>query len=199
MRWSLIVSGCGSRYWSRGLAVDGGGQDIRRVSRRWPNQCSRKCSTGTTRWCRSSTSTSRASRRSWTWNWCRDTQTKLGRHRVCRLLSAYSRISGVRLANVERIALASRIDAAGVLGFNERDVAVVQSRAAGFVAEGVAACARVTGSRPAIHWSNFWCRSGRQPSRKLLAVRQSGDAQPARGGTRPTASARDRCRRDRAA
>ncbi|MEO6081464.1 MAG: efflux RND transporter periplasmic adaptor subunit [Steroidobacteraceae bacterium] len=40
---------------------------------------------------------------------------------------------GMRLAGVERIALASRIDAAGVLGFNEREVAVVQSRAAGFV------------------------------------------------------------------
>jgi membrane fusion protein, copper/silver efflux system len=40
---------------------------------------------------------------------------------------------GVRLATVERIDLASRIDASGVLGFNERDVAVVQSRAAGFV------------------------------------------------------------------
>ncbi len=40
---------------------------------------------------------------------------------------------GMRLASVERIALVSRIDASGVLGFNERDVAVVQSRAAGFV------------------------------------------------------------------
>lgn len=40
---------------------------------------------------------------------------------------------GMRLATVERIPLASRIDAAGVLGFNERDVAVVQSRAGGFV------------------------------------------------------------------
>jgi Cu(I)/Ag(I) efflux system membrane fusion protein len=40
---------------------------------------------------------------------------------------------GVRLANVERMALASRIDAAGILGFNERDVAIVQARASGFV------------------------------------------------------------------
>jgi len=40
---------------------------------------------------------------------------------------------GVRLAIVERISLASRIDAVGILGFNERDVAVIQARAAGFV------------------------------------------------------------------
>ncbi|MEY2854754.1 MAG: hypothetical protein RL030_1886, partial [Pseudomonadota bacterium] len=40
---------------------------------------------------------------------------------------------GVRLATVERVALSSRVDASGVLGFNERDVAIVQNRAAGFV------------------------------------------------------------------
>lgn len=40
---------------------------------------------------------------------------------------------GMRLATVERISLNSRIDAAGILGFNDREVAVVQSRASGFV------------------------------------------------------------------
>ncbi len=40
---------------------------------------------------------------------------------------------GVRMATVERIALSSQIDASGVLGFNERSVAVMQSRAAGYV------------------------------------------------------------------
>jgi Cu(I)/Ag(I) efflux system membrane fusion protein len=40
---------------------------------------------------------------------------------------------GMRLAPVTSISLASQIDATGVIGFNERDVAIVQSRAAGFV------------------------------------------------------------------
>lgn len=40
---------------------------------------------------------------------------------------------GVRLANVAPIALATQIEATGILGLNEREVALVQSRAAGFV------------------------------------------------------------------
>ena len=40
---------------------------------------------------------------------------------------------GVRLATVTRIPLTSQIEATGVIGFNERDVAVVQSRSSGFV------------------------------------------------------------------
>ncbi len=40
---------------------------------------------------------------------------------------------GVRLATVRRGPLASRIDAVGVLGYNARDVALVQTRADGFV------------------------------------------------------------------
>ncbi len=40
---------------------------------------------------------------------------------------------GVRLATVRRGPLASRIDAVGVLGYNARDVALVQTRAGGFV------------------------------------------------------------------
>ncbi len=40
---------------------------------------------------------------------------------------------GVRLAVVERGALPSNVSATGVIAFNERDVAVVQARAAGFV------------------------------------------------------------------
>ena len=42
---------------------------------------------------------------------------------------------GVRVAKVERIALASRIEVSGLIGFDERNVAVVQSRANGFVAK----------------------------------------------------------------
>ncbi|MDE2598404.1 MAG: efflux RND transporter periplasmic adaptor subunit [Rhodocyclaceae bacterium] len=40
---------------------------------------------------------------------------------------------GMRLAPVTSISLASQVDATGVIGFNERDVAIVQSRASGFV------------------------------------------------------------------
>ncbi|MDR9879179.1 efflux RND transporter periplasmic adaptor subunit [Pseudomonas allii] len=40
---------------------------------------------------------------------------------------------GVRLASVSRGVLTSSLNLSGILGFNERDVAVVQARAAGFV------------------------------------------------------------------
>lgn len=40
---------------------------------------------------------------------------------------------GVRLAKVERVPLSSQVEATGIVGFNERDVAVVQSRSGGFV------------------------------------------------------------------
>ncbi|WP_411286403.1 efflux RND transporter periplasmic adaptor subunit [Phenylobacterium sp.] len=40
---------------------------------------------------------------------------------------------GVRVATVERGALASGVTASGVIDFNERDVAIIQARAAGFV------------------------------------------------------------------
>lgn len=40
---------------------------------------------------------------------------------------------GLRLATVSRGALASSVEAVGVLAFNERDIAVVQARTAGFV------------------------------------------------------------------
>ena len=43
---------------------------------------------------------------------------------------------GVRLATVSRGMLATRVMASGVLGFNERDVAVVQARTPGFVERG---------------------------------------------------------------
>lgn len=40
---------------------------------------------------------------------------------------------GVRLATVTRIPLATQIEATGIIGFNERDVALVQTRSGGFV------------------------------------------------------------------
>jgi Cu(I)/Ag(I) efflux system membrane fusion protein len=82
---------------------------------------------------------------------------------------------GVRLANVERIALASRIDAAGVLGFNERDVAVVQSRAGGFVEKvwRLAPGDRVKAGDPL---AELLLPEWAAAEQELLAVRQSGDA-----------------------
>jgi len=40
---------------------------------------------------------------------------------------------GMRLVTVTRIPLATQIEATGIVGFNERDVAVVQTRSSGFV------------------------------------------------------------------
>jgi len=82
---------------------------------------------------------------------------------------------GMRLASVERIALASQIDATGVLGFNERDVAIVQSRAAGFVQRiwPLAPGDRVTAGDPLVELLvPEWATA----EQEALAVRQSGDA-----------------------
>lgn len=82
---------------------------------------------------------------------------------------------GVRLATVERVPLASRIDAAGVLGFNERDVAIVQSRAAGFVEKvwPLAPGDRVRAGDPLVELLVPEWAVGEQ---ELLVARQSGDA-----------------------
>jgi len=82
---------------------------------------------------------------------------------------------GVRLANVERITLAARTDAVGVLGFNERDVAVVQSRAAGFVEKvwRLAPGDQVKSGDPLVELLvPEWAAA----ESEFLAVRQSGDA-----------------------
>jgi membrane fusion protein, copper/silver efflux system len=82
---------------------------------------------------------------------------------------------GIRLAGVERIALASRIDAAGVLGFNERDVAVVQNRAAGFVQRvwPLAPGDRVKAGDPLVE---LLVPEWEAAEREALTFRQSGDA-----------------------
>jgi len=82
---------------------------------------------------------------------------------------------GVRLAIVESVPLASRFDAAGVLGFNERDVAVVQSRAGGFVEKvwRLAPGDRVKAGDPLVEMLvPEWAAA----EQELLAVRLSGDA-----------------------
>lgn len=71
---------------------------------------------------------------------------------------------GLRLTSVTRGVLASSVDAVGVLAFNEREVAVVQLRTAGFV-ERVYARAPGICSRPMRPWRISWCRSGRPPRR----------------------------------
>ncbi|MBA3811766.1 MAG: efflux RND transporter periplasmic adaptor subunit [Caulobacteraceae bacterium] len=50
-----------------------------------------------------------------------------------RIDSAAMQALGVRLATVRRGDLASSVDATGVIDFNQRDVAVIQARSAGFV------------------------------------------------------------------
>ncbi|NWE75024.1 efflux RND transporter periplasmic adaptor subunit [Pseudomonas yamanorum] len=50
-----------------------------------------------------------------------------------RIDSSLTQNIGVRLASVSRGALASSLELSGILAFNDRDVAVVQARAAGFV------------------------------------------------------------------
>lgn len=91
---------------------------------------------------------------------------------------------GMRLAKVERSVLSSRIDAVGVLGFNERDVAVVQSRAAGFVQKvwSLAPGDLVKAGDPLVE---LLVPEWAVAEQELLAVRQSGDA-------RLIESARDR-------
>jgi Cu(I)/Ag(I) efflux system membrane fusion protein len=81
---------------------------------------------------------------------------------------------GVRLASVERLTIGSRIDASGVLALNERDVAVVQSRAAGFVARvwPLAPGDRVKTGDPLVELASpEWAAA----QHEFLAVRASGD------------------------
>ena len=50
-----------------------------------------------------------------------------------RVNAALSQSLGLRLATVTQETLASSIEAVGTLGFNDREVAIVQTRTAGFV------------------------------------------------------------------
>jgi len=82
---------------------------------------------------------------------------------------------GVRLAKVERVQLASRIDASGVLGFDERNVAVVQSRAGGFV-EKVWPLAPGDQVRAGDPLAELLVPEWAVAEQELLVARQSGDA-----------------------
>lgn len=82
---------------------------------------------------------------------------------------------GVRLTKVERVPLASRIDASGVLGFDERIVAVVQSRAGGFVEKvwPLAPGDQVRAGDPLVE---LLVPEWAVAEQELLVARQSGDA-----------------------
>ena len=82
---------------------------------------------------------------------------------------------GVRLAKVARIPLAFQAQASGIVGFNERDVAVVQNRSAGFVERvwPLAPGDVVRAGQPLVA---FLVPEWAAAQYELLAIRRSGDA-----------------------
>lgn len=82
---------------------------------------------------------------------------------------------GLRLANVERGALPGGVTATGVIGFNERDVAIVQARAAGFVQR---VYGRAPGDvvRPGAPLADVLVPEWAGAQGEYLAVRRTGDA-----------------------
>ena len=82
---------------------------------------------------------------------------------------------GVRLAKVARIPLAFQAQATGIIGFNERDVAVVQNRSAGFVERvwPLAPGDVVRAGQPLVA---FLVPEWAAAQYELLAIRRSGDA-----------------------
>jgi Cu(I)/Ag(I) efflux system membrane fusion protein len=93
---------------------------------------------------------------------------------------------GVRFSRVERITLASQIDASGLLSLNDRDVAVVQARAAGFVERvwPIAPGDKVKAGDPLMEiLTPEWAAA----QHEFLAITKSGDADLAE-------AARDRMR-----
>lgn len=82
---------------------------------------------------------------------------------------------GVRLATVTRVDLATQIEASGVVGFNERDVAVVQSRAGGFV-ERVWPLAPGDVVKAGQPLAELLVPEWAAAQHELLAIRSAGDA-----------------------
>jgi len=82
---------------------------------------------------------------------------------------------GVRLAKVARIPLSFQAQASGIVGFNERDVAVVQNRSAGFVERvwPLAPGDVVRAGQPLVA---FLVPEWAAAQYELLAIRRSGDA-----------------------
>jgi len=82
---------------------------------------------------------------------------------------------GVRLASVTRGVLASSLDLSGILAFNDRDVAVVQARAAGFV-ERVYARAPGDVLKADAPLADILVPEWAAAQEEFLALRHSGDA-----------------------
>jgi membrane fusion protein, copper/silver efflux system len=82
---------------------------------------------------------------------------------------------GVRLAKVEHIPLAFQAEVTGIIGFNERDVAVVQNRSVGFVERvwPLAPGDMVRAGQPLVE---FLVPEWAAAQYELLAIRRSGDA-----------------------
>lgn len=94
---------------------------------------------------------------------------------VVEVSAAAKQSLGMRLAKVQRRTLEASVEASGVLGYNERDVAVVQARAAGIVARAwpLAPGDRVAAGAPLVEllvpeWS--------AAQHEFLAARAAGDA-----------------------
>ena len=101
-----------------------------------------------------------------------------------RISPATEQNLGVRVATVRRGDLASAIDAVGVLGFDQRDVAIIQSRSAGFVEH---AYARAPGDivRAGAPLATVLIPAWGGAQEEFLAVERAGDP-------RLTAAARQR-------
>ena len=82
---------------------------------------------------------------------------------------------GVRLATVTRGKLATSLDVSGVLGFNERDVALIQARAPGFV-ERVYALAPGDVLKPNAALADILVPEWAAAQEEFLALRRNGDA-----------------------
>lgn len=82
---------------------------------------------------------------------------------------------GVRLATVSRGVMTSTLDLSGILAFNERDVAVVQARAAGFV-ERVYARAPGDVLKAGAPLADILVPEWAAAQEEFLALRRSGDS-----------------------
>ena len=76
--------------------------------------------------------TGRASRRIWTWSWCRSMAMPATTRATLQSVLASNKL-GIRTAEVTKGNLTSKLVAVGGVVYNERDVALVQARSNGFV------------------------------------------------------------------
>lgn len=82
---------------------------------------------------------------------------------------------GLRLAAVTRVPLAEHVDVSGIVGFNERDIAVVQNRSGGFV-EHVWPLAAGDVVRAGQPLAELLVPEWAAAQYEMLAIRSSGDA-----------------------